>query len=76
MGHEVNVNGEVICYSGCTYAERPVAFYVEGQRLEICGVDSEWASPAGRGFKVRTRDGRQFKLFYDQPGDQWQVTPV
>jgi hypothetical protein len=76
MGHEVNVSGDVICYSGYTYAERPVAFFSEGQRLEVDDVESEWASPAGRGFKVRTQDGRRFKLTYDQLGDQWQVVPA
>jgi hypothetical protein len=76
MDHEVNASEGVICHSGYTYAERPVAFFAEGQRLEVCGVETEWVSPAGRGFKVRIQDGRRFKLIYDQLGDQWQVIPA
>jgi hypothetical protein len=76
MDHEVSARDDVICHSGHTYAERPVAFFAEGQRLEVDGVETEWASPAQRGFKVRTQDGRRYKLIYDQFEDQWQVTPA
>jgi hypothetical protein len=76
VGHEVEVHPAVICYSGYKYAERPLAFFYEEQRLEVDGVQSEWASPSGRGFKVLTRDGRCFKLYYDELGDQWQVSPA
>jgi hypothetical protein len=76
MGDQVSSRETVICYSGYTYAERPVAFFAEGQRLEVSGVETEWASPSERGFKVRTEDGRRFKLIYNEPGDQWQVIPA
>ena len=76
MGDEVTARNVVICYSGHTYAGRPLAFFAGGQRLEVSGVETEWASQEGRGFKVSTQDGRCFKLFYDEFGDQWQVIPA
>jgi hypothetical protein len=76
MGNEVSGSNVVICYSGHCYAQRPLAFFAEGQRLEVSGVETEWASPSQRGFKVRTGDGRRFKLIYNESGDQWQVFPA
>jgi len=76
MGDEVSTENAVICYSGAFYAQHPVAFFAEGQRLEVSGVETEWASPSQRGFKVRTEDGRRFKLIYNETEDQWQVIPA
>lgn len=74
MGNEINA--AVICHSGYTYAQRPTAFFVDGERLEVSRVESEWTSPNGRGFKVCTPDGRLFKIIYDEPGEQWSIIPT
>lgn len=66
--------GEVECYSGYEYAEKPVAFYYEGHRLEVKEIEARWRTPSGRVFCVRSSDGRRFELFYDQQQDQWRVT--
>ncbi len=65
----------VECYSGSTYAEKPIALHWEGERLEVEEIESSWREPGGRAFRVRTRAGRQFELHYDESKDQWQVKP-
>ena len=76
MGDEVTQNSEVILYSGHTYAQRPVALVVSNRRLEISGIETEWSSPSGKGFKVTTQDGGRYKCDYYEHGDYWQVTPA
>ncbi len=63
----------VECYSGSTYAEKPVALHWEGERLEIEEIESNWRDPNGPAFRVRTRAGRRFELHYDEIKDEWQV---
>lgn len=66
----------VECHSGYAYAVRPVALRWEDQRLEIERVEAEWRSPGGKRFRVRTRDGRSFELFYEELLDEWRITPA
>ncbi len=71
MGDEL-----VECHSGYAYAERPAALRWEGQRLEIEQVEAQWQIPGGKRFRVRTRDGRVFELFYDALNDEWRVNEI
>lgn len=64
----------VECYSGATYAERPVAVHWQGQRLVVEQVLRSWRTPQGPGFDVVVADGRKFHLSYDEPSDTWHVT--
>ncbi len=66
----------VECHSGYAYAERPVALRWEGQRLEIERVEAEWRAPGGKQFRVRTRDGRSFELFYEEILEEWRINPA
>jgi hypothetical protein len=66
----------VECHSGYEYAERPVALYWEGQRLEIDQVEAQWRIPGGKRFRVRARDGQIFELFYGELYDEWRVNPA
>jgi hypothetical protein len=63
----------VECYSGSEYAERPVALYWEGERLEIEEMIDRQRTPQGINFRVRTVNGSYFELFYDQFDDQWTI---
>jgi hypothetical protein len=63
----------VKCRSEVDYAERPFAFEWEGQWLQITKIVQRWRSPQGLGFQVITEDLQHFELFYDLPGDTWQV---
>lgn len=71
MGSEL-----VECHSEYEYAERPVAFYWEGNRLEIEAIEAQWRIPGGKRFRVRAQDGRVFELFYGELYDEWRVNPV
>lgn len=64
----------VECYSGETYAERPLAFHWQGERLEIVQIETRWQSPEGRYFRVRVMDGHVFDLFYHEALDEWKIT--
>lgn len=63
----------VWCYAGSSYAQRPLAFLWQGQRLEVAAVAAEWRTPDGKTFVVRTPDGQVFKLFYNHRLELWQV---
>jgi hypothetical protein len=65
----------VECHSGYSYAERPQVLRFEGQRLEVSEIESEWRSPDGHWFRVSTKNGQKFELFYDELRDRWKVNP-
>lgn len=75
MGGDVNPPG-VECYSGYSYAERPLALNFDGQRLEVAEIEAEWRIPNGHGFRLSTKNGLKFELFYDELMDEWQVNPL
>lgn len=63
----------VECYAGATYPERPRAFEVGGQRHEVVAVERQWRTSEGIAFRLRTRAGQRFILFYHQANDSWSV---
>jgi hypothetical protein len=63
----------VECRSDSEYAERPIAFYWQEQRLEIIEIASRRRTPEGKGFRVRTKDDQIFELFYNETSADWQV---
>ena len=63
----------VECYSGQTYAERPLALYWEGERFEITEILSRWRSPGENHFLARVEDGRIFQLVYYDTEDVWSI---
>ncbi len=76
MEEQSNPAERVECHSGYEYAERPVAIHWEGGRLEIEEIDAQWRIPGGKRFRVRTRDGRLFDLFYGELYDEWRINPA
>jgi hypothetical protein len=71
------MSSEVVeCYSGQTYAERPLFIHWEGQRLEVVEIQGRWRLPEGCGFRVRVADNRVFELFYDKRMDEWHIDPL
>ena len=71
-----DVAGKVECYSGSEYAERPLAFYWQGERLKIQKILNEFITPQGKTFRVLTFGRREFTLSYDQQLDRWKIDPV
>ena len=66
-------NLKVSCYSGQTYAERPVSFRWEGVEYEVEEIEKEWLEPGERHFQVRTKDNKLFQLCYNEAKDQWSL---
>lgn len=64
---------EVRCYSGHTYAQRPVAFYLEGEEYQVKEVLKTWREPRRVLFSVATAEGRAFTLAYDEGNDDWHL---
>ncbi len=67
------VNDQVECRSDFEYAQRPVAFYWQGTRLNVVEIISQARNPSGSSFRVRTEEPGIYELFYDINADQWSV---
>lgn len=67
---------KVSCYSGHTYAQRPVSFTFEDKDYKVTEIIKEWQSPEGKRFQVKTEDNKTFKLCYNEAQDKWQVAQV
>jgi hypothetical protein len=67
---------KVSCYSGHTYAQRPRAFFWQGEEYEVSAVVSEEHTPQGKKFLVKTTGGELFNLDYTIDIDDWQVNPA
>jgi hypothetical protein len=67
---------QVTCYSGRTYAERPVSLIWEGIEHKIKEIEKEWQEPGARLFKVQTEDGGFFVLSYNERGDEWSAFEI
>ena len=70
------MNESVECHSGHTYADYPLAFQWESERLEVSEIEREWRSPAGKHFRVRISDGREFELVFSEIDDGWRIQVV
>lgn len=66
-------NIEVKCYSGYTYAERPLSFVWQGVEYEVEEIERAWLEPGARHFQVRTRDNKSFHLCYNETNRQWSL---
>ena len=67
------VSTQVECRSEGNYADRPVALYWQGQRLEIRSILAEWRTPEGKYFRVSAEDDQTFELIYNEASDAWQI---
>ena len=69
----MTMGDQVECRSDFTYAQRPVAFYWQGEHLQVAAVLSQTQSPVGYSFRVRSEELGIFELNYDINTDQWSV---
>ena len=65
----------VECLSDAEYADRPLAFTWQGQRLEIAEILARTHTPNEKGFRIKTTDGQAFDLIYREIPDDWLVLP-
>ena len=68
------VNGEVRCYSGTSYAERPLAFVWHGQEYSVEKILTTALTPEGKKFMVRTENSEIFLLEYFHEDNHWLIT--
>ena len=61
----------VEAYAGRRYPERPLWVELEGERIEVASVGSEWREEERLGFRVTLRDGRRLLLYYVPNEDLW-----
>jgi hypothetical protein len=66
----------VSCYSGQSYAERPVSFIFEDREYKINDIEKEWRGVEDKNFLVRTEDNKLFQLCYNESQDRWSLTEV
>jgi len=62
----------VRCYSGDTYAQRPLSIRRHGRQVPVDEIVAAWREPPGPCFRVRTRAG-EFVLAYDESRDEWRL---
>ena len=58
-------------YAGQRYPERPQWVELDGARVEVAAVESEWREEERLGFRVTLRDGRRLLLYYVPNEDLW-----
>ena len=58
-------------YAGHRYPERPEWVELDGARVEVDSVESEWGEEDRLGFLVRLRDHRRMLLYYVPNEDLW-----
>jgi hypothetical protein len=58
-------------YAGRRYPERPQWVELEGARVEVEAVESEWREEERLGWLVRLRDARRLLLYYVLDEDLW-----
>ncbi|MCD6402124.1 MAG: hypothetical protein J7L73_09375 [Anaerolineales bacterium] len=69
-----NISELVECYSGFEYAERPSAFYWNGQHIKIEKIINTHRDPQGKHFLVETSNGEVFELYYSIFSNEWHIS--
>lgn len=72
---ESDTTAHVECFSGHTYAQRPVAFVWQDEHFEVSEVETEWHTEDGKRFWVLTLAGERFELYYLTAEDEWTIQP-
>ena len=62
------------CYAGHRYPERPEWVELDGVRVDVTEIVSQWREPERLGFLVELRDRRRVLLYYDPNEDAWSGT--
>ena len=66
----------VECRSDSEYAERPLAIFWQGRRMEIAEIVASWRGPDEKGFRIKTVEGTAFDLAYHEIPDEWHIQPI
>lgn len=72
-----DVKIEVICYSGYRTDEKPMAFILQNEKIEIIEILDMWIEEGlhdkirKRFFKVKGSDGFIHKIYLDEKTKEW-----
>ena len=64
---------KVNCYSGHTYAERPVSFLWQGIEYEVREIERTWQEPGEKHFQIRTKHNKLFQLCFNEIEKEWSL---
>ena len=64
---------QVECRSEYIYAERPKAFYWNGDRIVVSDIVARWRTPQALFFRVNTATHGIFDLSYDEMEGIWEI---
>ena len=67
---------DVVCYSGSRGDEEPRAFVLDGERIDVVGINKRWMEPGVRCFEVRAPDGNRYTLRHEEEVDAWTLVSV
>ena len=68
------MTGQVECYAGSSYPEKPRFVNWEGRRYAVQAIIDRHREPNGIGFRVRCHPEQTvFDLFYQFDSDMWEV---
>jgi hypothetical protein len=72
----------VTCYSGRSYADRPISFAWNRERYEITRIEREWLEPGEKRFIVQAiraempQGEKRFEICYDTREDIWRLNEI
>jgi len=69
------VDSIVFCYSGDSYAQRPIGFVFDGKEVTVSQVLIEARFPDGKRFTVLTEEDQVFDLYFYAGQDRWRIVP-
>ena len=67
---------QVECYSNYKYAQKPIAFTLQGKKYEIKRILKQWREAAKDFFVVETPEQSQYTISYDEEGDSWHLEKI
>lgn len=59
------------CYSGHRYPQRPEWVEIDGEKVDVQWIESEWREEERLGYRVTLRDKRRMVLYYVPNRDFW-----
>ncbi len=68
------LNDEVKCYSGSSYAERPLSFVFQGRDYTVDKILSTALTPERKKFIIQTKRLEIFQLERILNNDQWLIS--
>ena len=67
---------QVIAYAGHRGEQEPRTLVIDGERLDVLGIDDRWYDQDGRYFKAAASDGRIYLIRCDARDSSWSLIRV